>query len=164
MQSTHSFPSRLVSLKHHLKKLLIPSLLVTWATLLTVYTIQIQHSSKPFLQSQNNLAQYNSSTIAKNPKNPQFLSQPQESTNPKQKIDQSMGKASLSAKPSIKTNINQEENKESSINQGIGSQDLVGIGVASMTVVGLAVIGTPAAVVAGAGFVVWLATRTLLGN
>lgn len=125
----------LVSLKRHAVGILSVLLLVSWASLLTVPTIQLQHSCKPLLE-------WTDISATKCP------SDPSDNTS---KPDKHKPGEGLKTPPSEPPGGNISDKR-----------DWVGIAAGSAAIVGLAVIGAPVAVVAGVGVAVWLATRTLL--
>jgi len=153
MQATNQVSLWLTSLQHQAAKSLSVLLLVSWASLLTVYTIQLQHSCKPLLEWTDLSAKGC----------PPKISASFRSSQPTEKFSEAnrqLPKAvtrTVSIEPSPQTG-----EEESSSNSA--SSNLAGMAVGSIAVVGLAVMETPLVIAAGVGIIVWLAASTLLSS
>ena len=134
MQATHQTFSWLVSLKRNVSGPLSIMLLVSWASLLTVHTIQLQHSCKPLLGEVK--VQYCPEEVIVDPFDPSI-------PNPSKDII--------------------IEQPQPPLPQG-SNDDLIAIATGSAAIVGLAVIGTPVAIAVGVGTILGFVVIKLMGH
>lgn len=132
--------------------------LVSLASLLTVQTLQVQHSCHPILEWSDTstrecpLENSDVSGSFQVSDKPQSINQP--------KLGQTQGSLSTS---SSKENPGRGE-EDSNNGKVVASSELAGIAAASVAVVGLTVMGTPIAIAAGVGAFVWIAAKVLISS
>lgn len=152
-------------------------MLISWATILTVYTILLQNSCTPLLEWTNTEARscpqelanssverLNKSSVIRQQKTEKSSNginsvKKQETSFPKGGKSEKKQKTS-SSKVSNSVSNERTDSKDKR-NDGNTSKEIIGVAAGSVAAIGLAVIEAPVVVVAGVGFAVWLAARTL---
>lgn len=143
----------LVSLKHNAIRILSIVMLISWAVLLTTHTILLQHSCTPLLEWTDISAR----DCSTNP-----------SSKPSPELEKPLKNPSNKPKPPNSHPIEGNKPKDVEVDHepdsGKGVKEIASVAAGSIAAVGLAVIEAPVLVVAGVGFFVWLAARTLLSS
>jgi len=142
-------------------------MLTSWATILTTYTVLLQNSCTPLLEWTNTsardcptkLADFSSNHFSKS------LDTRQQKTD-KALNDFNSAKVREAPSPRVgNSNSSKLGGSENSLdrkpNGGNAGKEIIGAAAASVAAIGLAVIEAPVVVIAGVGFAVWLAARTL---
>ena len=139
MQTINPTSSLSISVKQRLQQFCTILLLIGCTSLLTVHTLDLQHSCHPLLEWSE-------------------ISSQQCPSSEDPKPDRSDKDGGSKDQTDDKKVVYKSDKRE----PGKFKNELGSIAIGSVTVAGLAIAGAPVAIVAGVGFVVWIAARTLI--
>ena len=161
MQLTNRVSSWLISLKYRGVELLSLMLLVSWASLLTVYTVKLQHSCHPLLERTDISTRECPSEVSKGAGKSQDSDKSQGGDQEETGKEDSLSNNS-SSKDHSRVGEGRDPDRGGEDRNPVVVKEIVVGAAASIAVVGLAVIGAPVAIAAGVGVAVWWAARTLI--